>query len=888
MKKIISLLVAAAMVLPTGGAALAQDDAPSTATYDAAAYADAERMMDGLMGERIFGADPSAQVTRAQFVRGVTKIFGVPELGSGETVFADVAPDSEYYGAVMAAYTAGWVTAAEKFNPDDPVTLAEAVKIMLSAADYDVVARAKGGYPTGYLAAADSIDLTDSVNTAAVSGITAADADIMFYNLMLAPAFEITSYGDSLDYTKGDKTYLEKIYDVTSVRGVITATEYSSAVMDSPIIKDNGRIAIDGIEYKYAGAPGGLLGLRITAYCGNKSGSERRVFCIIPDDNKEETIIADDYDSVSGTSLSYYDGDKKRSFALNPSYKVIYNGRRVAKIEDYMVRDFGATIRLLSNDGDTKYDFVFIDGYTYGNITSIDYVDGYIGLKTPKELVDLTDDHGCVWKITSAIGEDAELFELKTGQTIALKRSADNKLFDITVLSGSASGKITAIDTADNTIYVDDTCYKMSDDFKEAYFDKDIIGVGDSITASVGMHGELVYLSSNAAELDYGYLYDVGADSSGMDRSVRAKIFTTSGKFEIYGFAEKVTIDGGASKTDREDVYTALRALLDADITAAGPNGVLSARIVRYSLNSDGEIITIDTAEERTDKFGEKLDPKDSLIKYYNKDSGALRYRSGCRGFNSKFLLGGALIMVVPKDTADRDDEEKYDICSYSSLESDTQYTVDVYDVDEYGQAAFAVIYEAADRLINTETYMIEKVTKALVDDTEGYNLHCWGNNKFSTIFMPNDVAVKKTSGKFLCSGDIVRFKMLGSKVKQVYVDYDYSSGTHVFNALGGAKDSDVTTQTEIGYVTGKVYSTNSSAITISSETDANGDTSFAFENLRPYLMGKVIALYDTQSQKIRTISAESVHTYRGFGQNADTIIMRQRYTDPRCVFVIR
>ena len=71
------------MVLPTGGAALAQDDAPSTATYDAAAYADAERMMDGLMGERIFGADPSAQVTRAQFVRGVTKIFGVPELGSG-------------------------------------------------------------------------------------------------------------------------------------------------------------------------------------------------------------------------------------------------------------------------------------------------------------------------------------------------------------------------------------------------------------------------------------------------------------------------------------------------------------------------------------------------------------------------------------------------------------------------------------------------------------------------------------------------------------------------------------------------------------------------------------------------------------------------------------
>lgn len=876
-------------MLPTG-AATAQDAADTAKNYDAAAYADAQRMIDGLFGENeeIFGADPAAAVTRAQFVGGVTKIFGVPAVGGSETVFADVAPESEHYGSVMAAYSAGWISKVDNFNPDNSVTLAEAVKIMLSAAGYDAVALAKGGYPTGYLATAESVDLTDGISGVIADWVTVADADIMFYNLMLAPVFEITAYGDNLDYTRGEKTYIEKLCDATGVRGVITATEYSSVVADAPIVKDNGRISIDGIEYKYEHSAAELLGMSVTAYCEDKIGGERKIFCIIPDDNKEEIITADDYDSVSGTALTYYDGTKKRSFALDPSYKVIYNGRRVAKIEDYMLRDFGATIRLLSNDGDSKYDFVFIDGYTYGCITSIDYADGYIGLKTPSELIDLTDDHGSVWSIRTANGESAELFELKPDKVIALKRSADNRLFDITVLGGSAVGTVTAIDTADDTVFVDDVCYKMSNDFKEAYFDKNIIGIGDDISAAIGIHGELVYLSSTSAALDYACLYGVSMDLSGMDRSAYAKLYTSAGKLEIYEFAEKVTVDGAAEKADLETVYAALRSLLDADIAAAGTAGTVAAQIVKFSLNSDGEIDAIDTAEERTDKFGEKLDPQNSLIKYYNKDSGTLRYRSGCRGFNSKFLLGNATIFVVPKDAADRDDEEKYDICSYSSMESDTTYIVDAYDVDEYGQAAFAVIYEEADRLITTDTYMIEKVTKAVADDVDGYNLYCWSNNQFSTIFMPSDVDVKKTSGKFLTSGDIVRFKMIGSKVKQVYVDYDFSSGAYVFENLGGAKDNDVTVQTKIGYVSGKVFSTNSNSITISGETDANGDTDFSFASLRPYLMGKIIALYDTKTQKIRTIPATAIHTYRGFGQNADTIIMRQKYTEPCCVFVIR
>ena len=73
------------------------------------------------------------------------------------------------------------------------------------------------------------------------------------------------------------------------------------------------------------------------------------------------------------------------------------------------------------------------------------------------------------------------------------------------------------------------------------------------------------------------------------------------------------------------------------------------------------------------------------------------------------------------------------------------------------------------------------------------------------------------------------------------------------------------------------------------SKADAeSGEYSFEYDNLKAYKTAPVIACYDTETRTVRALTAENLRTYRGYGDNADTVILRQRYTSPNCIIVIR
>lgn len=868
------------MIFSLGLPAMAEEAAEVQVAYDTEAYEDALGLMNSLLCETVFGADPAAAVTRGQFVYGVAKIFSVPGVGA-DAVYSDVPAEHAYFGEISSAYNAGWISAAKKFNPDTAITLSEAVKIILCAADYEPMASAKGGYPTGYLTVAESIDLMDNINVGTGAQLLAADATIMFENLMLADVFEIESYGDTMDYRKGGEIYLEKLYDVYSVDGVITSTIYNSMVMDAPFIKENNEISIDGIAYRCTEMDPSMLGKKVTAYVSNK-GTKKTLYCVIPEDNEEFTVRVNNFGGINGTTFTYYDEqERSKTKRLDSSYKVIYNGRRVSKIESYMFEDIGATVRLLENTGDSAYDVIFIDGYVYGYVTSVDYVNGYIGLKMPGSMVDLSDDDEHVCYIRNEEGAELELFELKSNQVIALKASADSRIYDITLCANSVSGAVTEMLADENIIKIGKDEYKVSQAFKAEYMEKALIDVGDSISAAIGLHGELVYLMDSSVDMSYAYLLDVNLDESGFDSTVMVKMYTMGGAFEIFELEEKLTVDGGALKVRREDV--------------AGTLVDNKYEIIKYGVNDEGKISVIDFASTDTSNFGEKLNPQDTLTQYHDKDAGTLRYRSGAQGFNSKAILTNASIFFVPENEDNRNEEEKFSISSYSSLQSDTYYSCDVYDINEFGQAGLVVVYsdEESDPTAYTyRSYIIENVTNAIVDDVEGQNLYCWSNKAFHTLFLPGDVEVNKgidAKNKKLASGDIVRLKVQGTTVKTVYVDYYFEDGKHVFTTTGGGTNTNLTTEANIAYVEGKVYAMNNATTVISNiVNEATGEYSFAYDNLMPYRTAGVIACYDTETGKVRPITAENVRTYQGYGDNADTIIMRQRYTTPDCIFVIR
>ena len=843
--------------------------------------------MESVAGESVFGSDPIKMLTRAEFVEGIAKIFKAEDV-EGSSIYLDVADDHKNIGAINAAYNRGWISKAENFNPDAQITYAQALKIVLIATEYGMFAEAKGGFPGGYLEVAEIIDLFDNINVYNGTSVSVADATILYYNLMFAPVFKITAVGEAMPFELTKETQLEKMFDAYKIEGIVTATEHNSILVNAPFKKDNGQIEIDGISYEFEDSDVSLLGKNVIAYCSKEGSRLKKIYCVIPERNDEITFLAKDYEGIINGTVRYYEDEKLKDEDLETAYGIIYNGRRVVKLEDYMLDDVGATIRILDNNYDGIYDYVFVDSYKYGVITGVDYVEGYIAFKTPDELIDLTadDEHACYFR--DANGNKIELYELTTGAAVAIKASADNRLYDLTVLPETASGIITSIDYGENIMSIGENAYEISPSFKEKYIDAKILAAGDNVTVAIGIHAEVAYLISSSSEAVYGILHNVDKDGEGLNRSARVKILTTNCEFKVFEIAEKVVIDGASKKLSRDDAYT----YINTKLTEAKNDTTNPVLVVKYTLNAENQIKMLDFASTDTSNFGKTIDPQNSLTKYIDK-SETVTYRNG--GFASKVMLKTATIIFVSENLDERDDEANYAVGNYTMFHSNVTdgYKVDAYDIDNTGNAAFVIVYLSGDvdkKIARySESYMIEKVTQVSVDGEDYLKLYCWSKNKYQNVLMPTDVAINKSSGATtLVPGDIVRLNIKDDKVQKVYVDYDYSTGTHVKDATNGADFGNEAAQHPLAFVWGKVYNIGLGTLVISNEVDEQGNVSFAFDDLRPYSINNVIACFDSETKTIRTIKADSIHSYIGHGQGADRVILRTNYNSPSCAFIIR
>lgn len=888
LKKLLSTLIAVCMLFATYVASFAEGNSiigDKNEKYNLEAYEDALLVMEELLDTVVFGEDPEHILTRAEFVAGIVNIFDVQKI-NGETSFLDVEEDYKYAGEINAALSLGWISKNDNFNPDEKITLAQALKILLVATDYTMLAEAKGGYPNGYMKVAGDLDLFDNIKSVEASTLSVANASILYYNLMFAPVFEITAVGESVSFEISNKTQLERMYEAYPVKGVVTSTEHNSILAEAPFEKDNGKIEIDGIAYKYEDSDISLLGKNVVAYCSIKDSEPKQIYCIIPERNEEISFLANDFAQISGGYINYYQDNKLCKKRLDTAYKVIYNGRRVEKLEKYMVEDISSTVRLLSNNGDSSYEYIFVDSYEYGIISSVDYVEGYIAFKTPEHLIDVSEDEENACYFRDGNGKRIEIYELKKDMAAAIKISADRRIYEIVVLEDTVTGVVTSTYADEDKLDLDNKTYYISAEFKEKYIDTNIITTGDSINAVLGIRGEIAYLVANPSDSAYGVLNKVGKASKGINSKIEVEILTEDCEFKIFEISEKVTIDGQKPKMERETAYS----YISDRLTETQEKVNKPVLLIKYSLDKDGKIKMIDFPSDDTSSFGKVLDSQNSLTQYLENET--LQYRVG--GFASKVMVKTSKILFVPKKLEERAEEENFDFGTYTKLSNNIgSYTIDAYDVDETGNAAFVVVY-LADTENNkvaaySDTYIIEKVRIGTFDDEDVYKLYCWSNNKYTTVYMPMDVNVVKTSGETtLVPGDIVRFTLQNNKVKKVFVDYDYSSGTHVPEPKGGGQFNIVNAQHYLSFLSGKVYNVSPGILVISDAADGEGNISFDFQNLRPYSLNNVIACFDSETKTVRTIKLENIHTYIGHGQGADTVFLRSDYDSPKCAIIVR
>ncbi len=950
MKKILSVIIALSMIVSASAVFAADAVAEETATYtyDAKAYSDAHNLMTSLLGSELFASDPVAEVTRAEFVAATCIMFNTSPISEAPK-YDDVKKDSTYAGYIAAANAAGWISDASKFNPNDKITLAQATKIILTAAEYSVMADAKGGFPTGYLSVANSIDLFEYVDTANAEKVTVADASIMFYNLMLAPVFEVISYGDKMDYAKGSRNYLQKLYEAYPIEGTITATEHSSLLYNAPLNIDSNTVAIDGVEYKYPDAGIELLGKKVTAYIDAETAHSgtKEILCIIEDAKNEELkIIARDYISTNGTQF-FYDKDGKQAKAkLDSAYKVIYNGRRVSdNIMPSMLYDDFATIRLLNSDGDSSYEVIFIDAYTYLRVANVDYLTGYISFDdntdrqsyvakdskgkedayaraNSNKFIDLSTNKDVLCTIYNQLGEKVEMYEITNDIIVGLKSSADHLVHEIVICPReTVSGVVGIYDSENGVISVDGTAYTMSKDFWNKNFIKDeYIKLGDKITAYKGINGELVYLVNTQSEFLYGLVSNAKIEKGLKDKLI-VEIFTNEG-FKVFETADKVSYDSNPKTNNKTTILDLLNKAAWGD-----------SNIIKYSLNKDGLITHIDfSKDESKNEDYDPSEPKsayDSLTKVFAKKQA--NYRPAVSGLVGTVVLSEASIIVDLDPNLEKglSKEDRYLYTNSGKFENNYSYTMDIYDMDENGYAGFAYVTSGptdSSRSASLKTYIIEKSMVGMTDEYKGYMITCYGNGSYGTYFLPEkslgaNIQGRKRQPK---PGDLIRFTLEKDNIiDEYYVDFyceldigDESTRmykkiigngvSHTFfnNAAGLPDGVDCTnivfanngyTDTQMadkngssgaGYMTGYVYNSERTMVLC----NGNDTGKYAFKDFRPYLLPSTVILFDTQARKVMVTPymTSAVKTYKANPGEEDFVVLRNNSGKPEVAFIYR
>ena len=177
------------------------------------------------------------------------------------------------------------------FYPDSPITYVQAIKIATIAVGYQKRAEVTGGYPTGYIKAAKDAEIGTELNLGNDDHLTYDIATKILYDMALADILEITSYGDTYEYsTQEGKNILSVYHKVFSSEGIVDANEHTG-LFSKDANTGKGAISIEGVEFADSNFYN-LIGQRVKVFY--KDDSKRTVVYAFPFENTTETFSTDD------------------------------------------------------------------------------------------------------------------------------------------------------------------------------------------------------------------------------------------------------------------------------------------------------------------------------------------------------------------------------------------------------------------------------------------------------------------------------------------------------------------------------------------------------------------------------------------------------------------
>ncbi len=792
LSKVLAVVLALVMALSMVSFAAYTDVA------DDANYAEAVSVLSSL--EMLKGYEdgtfkPEGDITRAEFAMVVCRLLGygaTAETPASYAPFNDVAADHWASGAIALAAQQGIVNGYGdgNFGPEDNVTYEQAIKMVVAALGYTVVAESNGGYPGGFQIVAAQAGILDGI-TDGKAGVPASRAVVaqLAYNALEVPMMAQVGFGDEVKYDYDNTLLLNRI-GVVKVEATITGTAKSNASLKAdevgltvgrqyaaaksnneagwyvignplnPAIKPdltNATWATTANKVKATAdviaKAEALMDYEVEAYVANATTRDAKLVAIeMKDAGYSEIEFATEYidetetDLANGELAIFTDETKEDSEVFEIDINRVYvNGRIDTSIAVATFLDDAAEadVRLFDNDGDDVYEIAYVTAY-------VDYVVDTVSARNYR-VVGATAPTNPVlgtWPQRLILDEenDEYTFEIiKDGEVVDFTAIAENDVLSVAggrasnVSSNAAYNDLAYGTVIINTQSVSGTVNGLDEENDIIYIDgvaypyNNVIASmaeGGTPTLSLGDEADF-YINARGIICGLDESSKVGSLKYGFITVAMPSTGLTADTMEFRMMDTEGTWNTYVL-ADEFDLNGATGTITDfkADGSAITVNGVTKHvynTVVAYELNSDGAIDNIYvTANEDADFVSDG----NTTDKAYN---------AATEIYNGKTLTDATVIFAVPAGTDNTAimDEKDVAIASKAVLVDRADYAMTAFNTDDDGVAPVLLGYGITGKIDWAADFMVitAKSTRTNAEGKVGVQLTGLVNGEEVTLF---------------------------------------------------------------------------------------------------------------------------------------------------------
>ena len=368
------------------------------------------------------------------------------------------------------------------------------------------------------------------------------------------------------------------------------------------------------------------MGYHIEAYYSLDNGDRTCIYYSRTDKNNTIRIEGQDIESYENNTLTYYNGSRKRTARLNKIKPILNYFEPDDSIDEQTILESDYVV-LIDNSGDNKYDEMFVFNYDVMAVKRVSISNNMVFGMYNNEVLEVDFDSPDTY-ICDRTGAVADAYYITPDSVISYAKNASGLKTRIVVSHMVYSGKVTSTNGTkhgDAVIAFGGREYTYSK--KSAlYKTVDYIKQGYTYTVYLDYMRRIAGFKRTVdEEMQYGYMVKAGIydNSDGEDR-LWLTVYPYSGKMQKLAAADSCRIDGNSCKGDINQLNALQRSVsvMNNKMRELNPsfikldtyNGMLYVRYpVMYRLNSDGEVIYLDTPletenetddEDTTKKFG--------------------------------------------------------------------------------------------------------------------------------------------------------------------------------------------------------------------------------------------------------------------------------------------